>query len=84
MACRARGGAFVQACLEALRGFTTFNADNDPYGEHDFGVLQIEGQKVYWNIDAYDRERCYGSEDPPGPGLTTRGDLSPRLSSRPR
>lgn len=67
-----RGGAFVQACLDAVRGFTTFNADNDPYGEHDFGVLQVEEQKVYWKIDAYDRERCYGSEDPADPEQTTR------------
>jgi hypothetical protein len=29
--------------------------------ERDSGVLEIEGQKVYWQIDAYDRERRYGS-----------------------
>ena len=67
-----RGGLFFQACLDAVRTFAEFDADNDPYGEHDFGVLQIEGQKVYWKIDAYDRERCYGSEDSADPELTTR------------
>ena len=67
-----RGGAFVHACLEAVRGFTTFTEENDPYGEHDFGILEIEGQKVYWKIDAYDRDRRYGSEDPADPELTTR------------
>jgi hypothetical protein len=53
-------------------GFETFNEENDPYGEHDFGVLQIEGQKVYWKIDAYDQDPRYGSEDPADPELTSR------------
>ena len=35
-------------------------------------MLAIEGQKVYWKIDAYDRERRYGSEDSADPKLTTR------------
>jgi len=33
--------------------FDTFTADNDPYGEHDFGSLDHEGQKVFWKIDDY-------------------------------
>lgn len=69
---KGRGDAFVKGCLDAVRAFDTFNEENDPYGEHDFGVLEIDGQKVFWKIDAYDREMLYGSEDPAVPELTTR------------
>lgn len=39
--------------------FNSFNEDNDPYGEHDFGSLHFEGQKVFWKIDYYDRDLKY-------------------------
>lgn len=67
-----RGGAFVKGCLAAVRAFDTFNEENDPYGEHDFGVLEVDGQKVYWKIDAYDHDRQYGSEDAADPAMTFR------------
>lgn len=38
----------------AVRSYTDFNKDNDPYGEHDFGSLEWEGEKVFWKIDYYD------------------------------
>ena len=31
--------------LEKVRTFTDFTLDNDPYGEHDFGSLELESQK---------------------------------------
>lgn len=43
----------------AVEGFNSFNEDNDPYGEHDFGSLRFEGQKVFWKIDYYDQELKY-------------------------
>lgn len=30
-----------------------FASDNDPHGEHDFGVLTAHGHKVIWKIDYY-------------------------------
>ena len=39
-----------------VESYSSFNEDNDPYGEHDFGSLQFEGKKVFWKIDYYDRE----------------------------
>jgi hypothetical protein len=69
---KGRGDAFVKRCLEAARAFDTFNEENDPYGEHDFGVPEVDGQKVYWKIDAYDHDLRYGSEDPADPVLTLR------------
>jgi hypothetical protein len=69
---KGRRGAFVQRCLAAVRAFDTFNEENDPYGEHDFGILEVDSQKVYWKIDAYDHEGQYGSEDAADPTLTLR------------
>ena len=37
--------------LEAVRTFADFNADNDPYGEHDFGAIEVTGQRCFWKID---------------------------------
>lgn len=69
---KGRGYAFAKGCLAAVRAFDTFNEENDPYGEHDFGVLEVDGQKVYWKIDAYDHDLRYGSEDAADPALTLR------------
>ncbi len=40
----------------AVRNFTRFTEDNDPYGEHDFGSLKVAGQKIFWKIDYYDED----------------------------
>ena len=40
---------------QAVCDFDTFNADNDPYDEHDFGCLEYEGKKVFWKIDYCDQ-----------------------------
>lgn len=38
-----------------MRSFNAFTPDNDPYGEHDFGSIIIDGQKLLWKIDYFDR-----------------------------
>ena len=58
--------------LEKVRTFEDFCEDNDPYGEHDFGAVDIDGHKVFWKIDYYDAEGLNGSEDPANPDVTTR------------
>ena len=52
--------------LQAVRHFQDFSEDSDPYGEHDFGKLEIDGVgRVLWKIDYYaDVECVMGSEDP--------------------
>lgn len=39
----------------AVESFNRFTKDNDPYGEHDFGSLMFEEQKIFWKIDYYDQ-----------------------------
>ncbi len=49
--------------LQKVSAFENFTAGDDPYGEHDFGV--IEGvPRVYWKIDYYaDANMEAGAED---------------------
>lgn len=58
--------------IAQLRGFASFEAENDPYGEHYFGALTIRGKKVFFKIDYFDRDLTYGSPDPADPSVTTR------------
>lgn len=66
------GAERLQIILEAVRSFDSFNAHNDPYDEHDLGVLKAAGERIMWKIDYYDRERQFGSPDPANPTVTTR------------
>lgn len=69
---KARGDGFMHAAITAVRAFDTFTLDNDPWGEHDFGAVEIEGEKVFWKIDCYNRELTAGSENPANAAMTRR------------
>lgn len=58
--------------LLAVRQFNNFNADNDPYGEHDFGKIELFGETIFWKFDYYDHTLEFGSEDPSDPAVTCR------------
>ncbi len=58
--------------FEQIRHFDAFDADNDPYHEHDFGALEWRGFSVFWRIDYYDKEMTGGSPCPADPFVTTR------------
>ncbi|MDR4506062.1 MAG: DUF3768 domain-containing protein [Candidatus Scalindua sp.] len=49
---------------EKIKLLNDFNKENDPYGEHDFGAIVHNGEKIYWKIDYYDTDLKYGSKDP--------------------
>ncbi|WP_281855887.1 DUF3768 domain-containing protein [Litoreibacter halocynthiae] len=66
------GDAFLRAAIEAVQSFTDFSEDNDPWGEHDFGAVSIEGQKVFFKIDYYDPDLKQGSINPANEALTHR------------
>lgn len=66
------GGEFAVAAVKAVRAFTAFDDDNDPWGEHDFGAIEIEGEKVFFKIDYYDPSLTKGSENPANEGCTHR------------
>ena len=58
--------------IAAVRSFEAFTPDNDPHGEHDFGAVTIEGEKVFWKIDYYAPDMMHGSDDPSDPKQTRR------------
>ncbi len=58
--------------IEALRRYDDFDADNDPYGEHDFGMIVAQGHELLFKIDYYDRDLDYHSPDAADPAVTTR------------
>jgi hypothetical protein len=68
----AKGEAFAGRAIAAVKAFDAFTADNDPYGEHDFGAVEVDGTKVFWKIDAYDLSEQAGSPDPADPNVTVR------------
>jgi Protein of unknown function (DUF3768) len=35
--------------IEAVAAFKDFSAGNDPHNEHDFGAIEVDGNKIFWN-----------------------------------
>lgn len=57
---------------QLVADYDAFCEDNDPYGEHDFGNLEYQGNKIFWKIDYYDATLTSGSPDPTDPAVTKR------------
>jgi hypothetical protein len=68
----ALGQAHQLKILQAVAEFDSFDEDNDPYGEHDFGALEVEGERLFWKIDYFDRSLSARSPDPADASVTTR------------
>ncbi len=72
-----QGIAFLSYGLQAIiyraiQSYDEFTPDNDPYGEHDLGVLTLDGHRVIFKIDYYNQTLCGGSEDPSNQDITRR------------
>ena len=83
--CHAQGGVWrvtsgiaslppetTRGILKAVAAFSNFTADNDPWGEHDCAVIEIDGHSVIWKIDYYDRTQQFHSPDAANPKVTVR------------
>jgi len=49
--------------IQAIQNFKYFKKEDDPYGEHDFGTVDIEGNKYFFKIDYYDEHYWLHRED---------------------
>ena len=49
--------------IEAVRNFSDFEPENDPHQEHDFGAVEVRGQRYFWKIDYYDSTYRFFEED---------------------
>ena len=67
-----RGEAFQIWAALAVSTDTAFTEDNDPYGDHSFGAVTVQGETVWWKIDLYDLAYEGGSETPDDPTRTRR------------
>lgn len=65
-------GCQARTILNAVTQFDDFNPDNDPWGEHDCATLEVNGHRIIWKIDYYDRSREFHSPDPADPKVTVR------------
>ena len=61
-----------QAILIAIAAYDDFDEDNDPFGEHDFGLVEIASQEILFKIDYYDNDLRFHSPDPADPAVTGR------------
>lgn len=60
------------AIFDLVKTFNAFTPDNDPYSEHDFGVVTYDGMDIHFKIDYYDKSVQWGSPDPSDEECTTR------------
>ena len=68
----ALGADIQREIFAALRRYDDFDADNDSYGEHDFGMMTIRGDEILFKIDYYDQDLALHSTDPSDPAVTHR------------
>ena len=61
-----------QRIFAAVQTFDAFDEDNDPWHEHDFGALEVDGERVFFKLEYYDLTRAMHSEDAADPTKTER------------
>ena len=69
---QALGELMVIRIMLAVREYDRFDQANDPWNEHDFGSLEISGNRIFFKIDYYDLSVSMGSPDPADPNVTFR------------
>ena len=60
------------AIIAAIKSFDAFDGDNDPWGEHDFGAVEVDDLQVYFKVDYFDLTRRCHSRDAADPTVTER------------
>jgi len=68
----ALGPEAVARIVKTISVYDDFCHANDPHEEHDFGVFEAEGAKIFFKIDYYDRALSMHSPDPADPSVTER------------
>jgi hypothetical protein len=58
--------------IRTVATFDSFDGDNDPHHEHDFGSFELAGHRFFFKIDYYDSALEFGSDDPADAAKTTR------------
>jgi hypothetical protein len=69
---RALGPDFIADARKVITSFDAFDEGDDPYGEHDFGALDVRDRRLFWKIDCYDLTLTGGAVEPDNPAVTRR------------
>jgi hypothetical protein len=62
----------LQVLIKSIKFYNDFDAGNDPYGERDFGTVEVNEDKFLWKIDYYNMEGAGFSKDPADRTVTKR------------
>jgi hypothetical protein len=49
--------------LSAVHTFNQFTKENDPYGEHDFAIFEVDGEEYFFKFEYYDDKYEFFRED---------------------
>ena len=69
---QSHGADFLERTMASVRSFTDFSPDIDPYGEHDFGAVDVDGERLFFKVDYFDVAMTAHSSDPADPTVTKR------------
>ena len=58
--------------IDRVRHFDEFTSENHPYGEHDFGSIDLGGCRYFWKIEYFDPTLICGSSDASDMATTER------------
>jgi hypothetical protein len=72
LAVAALGPHLAERILDAIMLYDEFCRESDPYGEHDFGSVRIEGHTILFKIDYFSKDMTQASPDPSDPSVTKR------------
>jgi hypothetical protein len=54
----------LETLLHEVGKFNSFTPENDPHGEHDFGKVELDGNRYFFKFDYYDASiRAFGHEN---------------------
>ncbi|MEO6114555.1 MAG: DUF3768 domain-containing protein [Sphingomicrobium sp.] len=65
-------GFDAPALMQALKQYDSFDIDNDPHGERDFGGFDLWSAEQLFKVDYYAPDMMFGSNDPADPAVTHR------------
>ena len=68
----ALGNEAVKRIVKTVAAYDNFCHANDPHEEHNFGMFEVNGQKIMFKIDYYDPTLSIHSADPADPNVTER------------